>query len=177
MIIYEIHGLTHYKMTHNIHYRISVLIIEEANKYDGEEKKLYLGEAAKHLLLMLKSTSLPLEHRDEIHSKFMELYSHCTAEMQSELEKSITGDTEQPLHQPQNLSTNQQGQNGDKMKIDIDSCKVTTFKEVPWDQMILSSVTKNKIVNNIIIPLKKHKYKLKGCIPGHLFIGASGMNN
>ena len=166
-------------MAHNIHYRISVLILEEANNHDGEEKKQFIGQAAAHLLLMLKSDSLPVEHRDEIHSKIMELYIHCTVEMQNELEKSITGDSEHLLQQPQQqLSNKLQGQNEDKkFKIDIESCKVTKFKEVPWCEMVLSNVTKNKIVNNIIIPLKKHKYKLKGCIPGHLFIGASGMNN
>ena len=61
----------------------------------------------------------------------------------------------------------------EKVRQSVEACKVTTFQEIPWDKVILRPSVRKTIWNDIIIPLKNHRMKLPGILPGHLIFGCS----
>ena len=50
----------------------------------------------------------------------------------------------------------------------IKNCQVTRFEKVKWDDVILSPTVKKNIMEDIVVPLKHHKAKLRGIMPGHI---------
>ena len=157
---------------HEVHLKLGEKILEESFNHDGFNNKICMDQAMVQYLLALGCTSITSEDKGQIQSRIESIYGRCSPKMQSDVNAAFVGQSKQqsiPL-QPTQSKMNE---DDEKVKSTVAACKVDTFRQISWDKVVLKPSIKQKVWDNIIIPLKNHKMKLPGILPGWLIFGCS----
>ena len=162
---------------HEVYLKLGDRMIEESLNHDGFNKTICNDQAMIQFLLALACESIPSHDKELIQTKMRCIYDGCSAKIQSEVKTAILGQPQQPIILPPSRAPATKSKMNDDeekaVKSSVEACLVTNFNEVCWDKVVLKASLKQMVWDNIIIPLKNHKRKLPGILPGWLIYGCS----
>ena len=128
-------------------------------------------------MLALSCESISSHDKELIQTRIESIYDECTEKIQFEVNAAILGHPKQATPVPSTRAPptkSKMNEDEEKaVKSSVEACKIHNFHETSWDQVVLRPSIKKKVWDHIVIPLKNHKMKLPGILPGWLIYGCS----
>lgn len=157
-------------MALEVYLEFSKMFLEKSKNSAEELKSVYYDESSLLLFKALKCTDKP-EVQKSIKQSILSNFNYNTKNIQDQILQMLSDEpmnnkgaplsaSKQPSMQPSTKSND--------IEASVEHCRVKKILKVKWSDIVINNTVKQNILQDVIEPLKLHRGRLQGVMPGHL---------
>ena len=152
-------------MAEQIYFDFAKTLLDKSKNCEEEFQCLFYDESTVMLFKALTTTDKP-QMQNSIKQTILRNFDYNSKSMQDKILRfmqggpSVSGGSSIPMSSAPDNSAS--------IDASVKNCQVTKFEKVKWEDVIISPIVKKNIMDDIVVPLKHYKAKLRGIMPGHI---------
>ena len=161
-------------MALEVYLDFSKMFLEKSKNSTEELKSVYYDESSLLLFKALTCTDKP-EVQKSIKQSILSNFNYNSKSIQDQILQLLSDEpmnnkgaplsaSKQPSMQP----SMQPSTKSNDIEASVEHCRVKKILKVKWSDIVINNTVKQNILQDVIEPLKLHRGRLQGVMPGHL---------